>query len=125
MELIYLFIGIALGAAAIFFAMRSQVQAAKERSIIAEQHLQTQHKENGEEYTVEFFCVLGSIDVRKLFAVICNDNPDGAVGAMKESGKMVHVSMEDPALDGLSQEQQNLVLAMMEAINELLDALNR
>ena len=89
------------------------------------QHLQTQHKENGEEYTVEFFCVLGSNDVRKLFAVICNDNPDGAVGAMKESGKMVHVSMEDPALDGLSQEQQNLVLAMMEAINELLDALDR
>ena len=89
------------------------------------QHLQTQHKENGEEYTVEFFCVLGSNDVRKLFAVICNDNPDGAVGAMKESGKMVHVSMEDPELDGLSQKQQNLVLAMMEAINDLLDALGR
>lgn len=44
MELIYLFIGIALGAAAIFFAMRSQVQAAKERSIIAEQQMQTQQE---------------------------------------------------------------------------------
>lgn len=44
MELIYLFIGIALGAAAIFFAMRSQVQAAKERCIIAEQQMQTQQE---------------------------------------------------------------------------------
>ncbi len=89
------------------------------------QYLQTQHKENGQEYTVEFFCVLEPDDVRKLFAVTCNDEPEGAVCAMTESGKMVHISMEEPALEGLSQDKQNLVLAMMEAVNDLLNGLDR
>lgn len=88
-------------------------------------YLQTQHKDNSQEYTVEVFCVLGLEDVRKLFTVICNDDPEGAVGTMNESGKMVHISMEEPALEGLSQDKQDLILAMMEAVNDLLDALDR
>ena len=40
MELLYLFIGIALGAIAVFFAMRAQVQASKERTSLAEQQKQ-------------------------------------------------------------------------------------
>ena len=40
MELIYLFIGIALGAAGVYFAMRAQVQAAKERTNLTEQQKQ-------------------------------------------------------------------------------------
>ncbi|MBR6141765.1 MAG: DNA recombination protein RmuC [Bacteroidaceae bacterium] len=38
--LLYLIIGIALGAVAVYFAMRSQVQAAKERTSLAEQQKQ-------------------------------------------------------------------------------------
>ena len=38
--LLYLFIGIALGALAVFFAMRSQVQAGKERIALTEQQKQ-------------------------------------------------------------------------------------
>ena len=37
--LLYLIIGIALGALAVFFAMRSQVQAARERSTSTEQQM--------------------------------------------------------------------------------------
>ena len=40
MELLYLFIGIALGAVAVFFAMRAQVQAGKERVALTEQQKQ-------------------------------------------------------------------------------------
>ena len=40
MELLYLFIGIALGAIAVFFAMRAQVQASKERTSLTEQQKQ-------------------------------------------------------------------------------------
>jgi len=40
MELIYLFIGIALGAAGVYFTMRAQVQAAKERNALTEQQKQ-------------------------------------------------------------------------------------
>jgi len=42
MELIYLFIGIALGAVGVYFAMRSQVQAAKERNTSTEQQMRGQ-----------------------------------------------------------------------------------
>lgn len=42
MELLYLFIGIALGAVAVFFAMRAQVQAGKERVALTEQQMQQQ-----------------------------------------------------------------------------------
>ena len=44
MELIYLFIGIALGALGVYFAMRSQVQAAKERNTSAEQQMREQQE---------------------------------------------------------------------------------
>ena len=42
--LIFLFIGIALGALAVFFAMRSQVQAARERSTSTEQQMRDQQE---------------------------------------------------------------------------------
>ena len=42
MELVYLFIGIALGAVGVYFAMRSQVQAAKERNTSTEQQMRGQ-----------------------------------------------------------------------------------
>ena len=42
MELLYLFIGIAIGGIGVWFAMRSQVQAAKERNAAAEQQKQEQ-----------------------------------------------------------------------------------
>ena len=38
--LLYLIIGIALGAAGVYFAMRAQVQAAKERNALTEQQKQ-------------------------------------------------------------------------------------
>ena len=44
MELIYLFIGIALGAVGVYFAMRSQVQAAKERNASTEQQMREQQE---------------------------------------------------------------------------------
>ena len=44
MELIYLFIGIALGAVGVYFTMRSQVQAAKERNTSAEQQMREQQE---------------------------------------------------------------------------------
>jgi len=42
MELVYLFIGIALGAVGVYFTMRSQVQAAKERNVSTEQQMREQ-----------------------------------------------------------------------------------
>ncbi len=42
--LLYLIIGIALGALAVFFAMRSQVQAARERSTSTEQQMREQQE---------------------------------------------------------------------------------
>ena len=42
--LLYLIIGIALGALAVFFAMRSQVQAARERSTSTEQQMRDQQE---------------------------------------------------------------------------------
>ena len=44
MELLYLFIGIALGAAGVYFAMRSQVLAAKERNTSTEQQMRDQQE---------------------------------------------------------------------------------
>lgn len=44
MELLYLFIGIALGAMGVFFSMRSQVHAAKERNMSAEQQMHEQQE---------------------------------------------------------------------------------
>jgi hypothetical protein len=88
------------------------------------QYLKTQRKENGAEYTVEFYCVFGSDEAWKLFTVTFNDNPEGAAHTMKDNGKMVHISMEEPSLDGLSQQKQNMLLSMMEAVNDLLDALD-
>lgn len=44
MELLYLFIGIALGAVGVYFAMRAQVQAAKERNTSIEQQMREQQE---------------------------------------------------------------------------------
>ena len=44
MELVYLFIGIALGAVGVYFAMRSQVVAAKERNASTEQQMREQQE---------------------------------------------------------------------------------
>ena len=44
MELLYLFIGIALGAVGVYFAMRAQVQAAKERNSSIEQQMREQQE---------------------------------------------------------------------------------
>ena len=89
------------------------------------QYLRTQRKENNGDYTVEFYCDLRSDETWKLFAVTINDDPEGAVHTINENGKNVHITMENPSLDGLSQEKQYLLLAMMEAVNDLLDALGR
>lgn len=88
-------------------------------------YLRTRHKENAGEYAVEFYCVLGSEKTQKMFTVTMNDDPEGAVHTIKENGKNVHIAMEEPSLDGLSQEKQNLLLAMMEAVNDLFDTTDR
>lgn len=89
------------------------------------QYLRTVCKETGEDYTVEFYCDLQSDETWKLFAVTINGDPEGAVHTIKENGKNVHIIMGDTSLDGLPQEKQDLLLSMMEAVNDLLDALGR
>ena len=42
--LLYLIIGIAIGALGVYFAMRSQVQAAKERNTSTEQQMRDQQE---------------------------------------------------------------------------------